>query len=871
MSYAEMTQFISADAKQYREREAAILKSNENFIAHSEEQIVLCQELPDDGPIPTHAKVSFGEKHVEIPLLQKPATEFSAQSFLDKPVFGKTVNVMGSNVVVYLTSRQVAQVAHQFVTHIPSTSYEFVYRSTSESVEKLKSLSRITRETAYNTWMDLCEIWMLWLISYCVVFYCRIMDKTPPAFCRRRVHRSNISNIIKIMTFLTQVAAIYGAIKLSTKAYHWAFTPLMESQSIYKHDNLRTKPGNRTVNRFVKNASNKYSLGGYGAQGMDDDNYVMNINSIACKITIKSIDGTHSQRGLCVNAGAVLCTVHFIKYLETTLPECEMDTPPVLTIESNNLRRDIPLSLVKWAYASPEMGMDIGMLNLSNLIPAKKSIVSYFVREQDVTELKLRGSKMLTTRASTRGFLSVESVTLDNPRYVEESLAYATGSDIYYAHRAFMYDNFSQNGMCGSVMVHDDRATVGSIIGIHVAGHPSNGVGFSQLVTREVIEELLDSLGIDFKRVEMPEYGPLSDSQKERFAQYEDIEFFGQMNTSKGVRMADKTQLEESCVFDKFAVHTTIPAMLKPENGISPIHEALKKSNKTSGCYDEKVLKVIFSEMDHMYSLLPTMSYDRILTYKETANGLRGTNHLKPLDISASCGYPYVLTRKRKGKKDQFNHIRDKDGETLYYDKAFFSEVQKYEEMLNNKEVPFFLFTASLKDERRPIEKALSGKTRMFSAGNIMLLVLCRRYFGGFLAFLTANSGELGSKVGSDLAGKDFDKIYRYCGRNRTADEMQSNWLHGDFTSYDVTLMSCLVSGFFESAIKWYDRSKRMILIMNDIIEFDNLLQEHSMGRFTFWGERYFLLARGIRVAILLLYILMDLQMRSLIDISIIN
>nr|DAZ91100.1 TPA_asm: polyprotein [Chameleon picornavirus 1] len=101
------------------------------------------------------------------------------------------------------------------------------------------------------------------------------------------------------------------------------------------------------------------------------------------------------------------------------------------------------------------------------------------------------------------------------------------------------------------------------------------------------------------------------------------------------------------------------------------------------------------------------------LTYAQAIWG-EGTS-LAPIDNNTSAGYPYLLYGKRK--------------EDLYPDPDFQADV--LETLEGEREV---IFTTFFKDELRPIDKVLAGKTRLIDAAPVNFTVAFRMAYGGFLA-----------------------------------------------------------------------------------------------------------------------------------------
>jgi hypothetical protein len=792
-TFQDMSTYISEEARVHHTEQTDILRANEEFVAKHKGKRIPVGIMNADDALPTNLEYKTGKESIEVPVYATDMTDCEAQGFGDKGIFPALHHIGGRRVVLWLSWDDVCKLTRAGVTDFFSFIGRYK-RTTSHTLQAQQafqsSINRLNREEGgYG-------------IGMIATGFCRLRNYW---YGENTYYGIKIEHVRAALAILA-IFSVSWAVKTKIDRMHWAFRD-HEGQSCEKFDNFMNKKRNRQISKFDPAKGRSFTRGGYVAQAMEDDNYATNIYSNCSKIAVIIPGGKHVQRAIALTGGTYLCTVHFLKFLQNALEEYGKEVR--LEVSSLNFSREIDATLVTWIQADASTGMDIAIIDFKNTIPAKRSIVNYFIAEKDVPETRLNNAIMVASRVNSRGVLIAESITLENARYVKESPPYKCDDDIYHPHRSFGYDNFSEKGLCGSIMIHKDSHVQGSIIGMHVAGSPTSGVGLSQLVTREIIQEMLCELGIEHRRVDFPPCEPISENLANKYANYDEIELLGQVDSTSGVRMAEESQLRESLVFNDFQVHKTEPALLKITDGISPMKNALAKAELTPGTFDQDILAEVSKEMDYMYASLDTYGYARTLSYKETLNGFPGSNHLNSIDLSTSSGYPYVLYRKQPGKKDLMDFVDMGGGEAIHYTKGFFRELKAEELKLQRGKVPFYIFTASLKDERRDIAKVVQGKTRMFSAGNAMLLVLCRRYYGGFIAFLTANSAKLGSKVGANLCGSDFAKIYAFCTAGVTKEESLHNWLHGDFSSYDISLSSMLIERFFIAACNWYERHKK--------------------------------------------------------------
>jgi len=105
----------------------------------------------------------------------------------------------------------------------------------------------------------------------------------------------------------------------------------------------------------------------------------------------------------------------------------------------------------------------------------------------------------------------------------------------------------------------------------------------------------------------------------------------------------------------------------------------------------------------------------------------------------------------------------------------------------------------TLKDERRPLEKADQGNTRIISNGPMHFNILFRMYFMSALAFLRHNRVFNGIAVGINVWDREWDHLARWLQANST------RFIDGDFKNFDGTLMDQFMWKIFWILDSMYD------------------------------------------------------------------
>ncbi|AUG90519.1 polyprotein [passerivirus B1] len=309
-----------------------------------------------------------------------------------------------------------------------------------------------------------------------------------------------------------------------------------------------------------------------------------------------------------------------------------------------------------------------------------------------------------------------------------------TGLTDVYTYNAATFD-----GLCGAPLVLHNPAAA-SLVGIHVAGVA--GVSGVAIPLTPLLEKI-PVPAAQSKILPLPMPGP-------------------------GVHIPRRSRLQKSPAFGAYPVEK-IPAPLSKNDprlpeGVDVDVVAFSKQNR--GDMD-KPWETLPPAVDLYFSQC-NFPKIRMLNMDEAING---TPLLDGLDMKQSPGYPWSLTTNRRSLFTQ-----DETGK--YY------PVPELEEaVLACLENPDYFYTTHLKDELRPVEKALAGKTRLIEAAPIHAIIAGRMLLGGLFEYMHARPGEHGSAVGCD-------PDYHWTPFFHSFDEFSQVWAL-DYSCFDSTLPSC--------------------------------------------------------------------------------
>nr|QIC50030.1 polyprotein [Bat picornavirus] len=273
---------------------------------------------------------------------------------------------------------------------------------------------------------------------------------------------------------------------------------------------------------------------------------------------------------------------------------------------------------------------------------------------------------------------------------------------------ALLYSCSSFPGLCGSPVIVTDPSGV-RIVGVHVAGIPgSSGMGCQLSLER------WDSMLLSFAETQsilLPEdpVGPPTHIQRQ-------------------------TAIHPSPAHGAFPLKKE-PAVLTrndPRLGPDVSFDVQIFSKHDKGDITEPWPGLI-EAFDLYFSSFP--SEIRTLSMAEAING---TPLLDGIDMSQSPGYPWVS--KGRSRRSLFSY---ENGEWVPLPEL----VVEVEKVLKD---PVYVYTTSLKDELRPIEKVKCGGTRLIEAAPIQAIIAGRMLLGGLFEYMQTHPGKHGSAVGCD-------------------------------------------------------------------------------------------------------------------------
>lgn len=444
---------------------------------------------------------------------------------------------------------------------------------------------------------------------------------------------------------------------------------------------------------------------------------------------------------------------------------------------------------------------ELALIKVTNRnIPQMRNIVEYFCPREYLEKEKDR-----------KGYLVI--VRDEKPAiFVADRYVYLTDINLKDAEcgtveidRVIKYPIPTLAGDCGGPFFQLDATTRNrKILGIHIAGD-AKSFGLSGLCSLEDLKEGLSYVNEGDK----PAYiDPIKENIDVVLPQGVDVGLEGKLLLKKDepVTAPNRTAIIPSVLHNTYFQTKTAPAALRPVvyEGVlqNPMDNGIKGYTRNPPLVPDKLVQIAadkqMAAIVRASYLVDNVPLKRLLSMEEAIKGIEGCPEFGPVNRKSSAGYKWS------------NHVPP----NLNGKHAFFGmdewklEGPHYEALI--KEVNdtisdavkgirrLHVYTDHLKDERRKWLRVLMGKTRIFSACPLHLLLVFRIYFGAWMIMMIKGKIDNGCAVGVNTHGADWDILARQL-------KKFNNFMAGDYEGFDQTLMSTMFQAILKSINQWYD------------------------------------------------------------------
>ncbi len=458
---------------------------------------------------------------------------------------------------------------------------------------------------------------------------------------------------------------------------------------------------------------------------------------------------------------------------------------------------------------------DFCAIYLGNRVVQRHASIRQYLLEQG-SEKPARCGEMLLPVVDNQT-LDYNCMSISFKRDAMVPIKYPIHDKVVSVTDPIIYRAKTTRGDCGlPIAVKDPTIRKEKIFGFHVSGAPSMQIGVSHPFSLELFDEICLHFArnglieaqyrVDAKTLlDMKGEGK---SWNDLYAPPENLVIPGKVNLGylEPPNMPINTCIVPSPLFKKVGFPPmTKPARLRPfrigDDLIDPNMIATSKYHHTVASFDLQILDACKNSVSDIVLNNPLNVEDervgrRVLSFKESVEGIPGVEGLDGIPRKTSAGYPRCKYVEKRGKRDFFGE----DGD-YYFDNDGAREIESSvrgiiadaEKGIRGNHV----FLDFPKDERRPKAKVDAGKTRKISACPLDLAICIRQYFGCFVQFFMANRIYNQSAVGVNVFDKQWEMIADYLGK-------KNRIIAGDFSNYDGKLPYCVMIRFLDTVTEFY-------------------------------------------------------------------
>lgn len=455
--------------------------------------------------------------------------------------------------------------------------------------------------------------------------------------------------------------------------------------------------------------------------------------------------------------------------------------------------------------------VDLALVTFSGMVPNRRNILSRFIAAKDVPAIDEgevvmvgfveRGGILATEEQSTYNF----GVTLGEKKYTmhpDDKCPFSGKGgqcmcDKLRVASHISYKLSSGPGRCGSLIAVRGAPTRACIIGMHVAGGQH---AYAGVLTREFLQRNVDNhvrAGTTQPDDLIDGATPYAEGLVSDLAVPSLMERGGDclaIGIAPQPHVPTKTVLQPSLVSGSIFAPTSAPAKLSPQRRggveVDPMLLGMDKVMKTQTFISRHLVDIAVQDV---FAMFPRGG--RVLTYEEGIRGVAGDPYIRPINRSTSPGYPYNLNNPGPGKTAWLGSGEEYDVSHA----GLRADVEDLIERGKRLERGSAISIATLKDERRPMEKVELCKTRVFEACPMHLVLAIRMYYLAFAAVVMRNRIECESCVGVNPYSSEWTHM--------AVDLLArgDNMIAGDFSNYDGSLLYQILTEIGRAINKWYD------------------------------------------------------------------
>lgn len=368
--------------------------------------------------------------------------------------------------------------------------------------------------------------------------------------------------------------------------------------------------------------------------------------------------------------------------------------------------------------------------------------------------------------------------------------------------RYFAYPAPTTQGDCGAPLCLFDNSSYSgrTAIGMHVGGSFERGLGFSNIITQEMIVDARKKLNtiVDEFETDLADRGVVLQSGCELpFTKKGSFLPIGTVD--RAVITCPKSSYYPTVHFGELGEYESLPAPLSPvwRDGVLvyPMQNAVAPYSSPLYVYEQSWLR---QAMHVAMAPLTSMTRDysrRIYTFEEAVCGIP-QEKFRSIPRGTAAGFPYVYDV-RNGKKEFFGEGQEYDltgKNALELRERVDYVIKKAKENVRLSHV----FLDFLKDELRTPAKVQAVATRLISSAPLDYTIAWRMYFGAFSSAMMRHHTYTGMAPGICVY-TEWDKLAEML--KKKGDKV----FDGDFKGFDSSEQPTVHNLILQYVNDWYD------------------------------------------------------------------
>lgn len=410
-------------------------------------------------------------------------------------------------------------------------------------------------------------------------------------------------------------------------------------------------------------------------------------------------------------------------------------------------------------------------------VRAFKDIRHHFINEDDliyVANWSEAALNKFNESIHERQLVNISNVT--NQKYL------VNGDNIepFTIYRGFQYDAITTSGDCGSVLVVYNTRIIGKILGIHVAGERNRHHGYSELVTKQMLDIC--------NPIVQPRDRPITVNDKPAIVLPEgNYTYYGCVPNEEAVYPVTRTEIKPSVIQGMITPIVTKPVDLDRKHFPDTIKRFFSINMPINPQLKQALLQDAFDNVESMdsYKL-------GVVSEFEAINGNSKYKYFERMNMSTSPGLPYKKINRGKGKEFFFD--KDDDGNYTIKDLTLRTLLDTRHKMAKDGICANSMWMDIPKDERRKPEK----KVRMIITPPLDYQILFRMYFMDYIVAFYNNKLKQSSAVGINPYSMDWTDM-----TNKLL-EMSDVGGDGDHTEFDGNMLTDLLEIDIEAINHYY-------------------------------------------------------------------